>query len=130
MELNTGIKGYKELTVTPELTAAALGSGLLPVYATPAMVALMEETAAASVQPCLPEGQGTVGTLLELKHLSATPVGLKVFCETELVEIDRRRLVFEFKCRDEAGLIGEGRHERFIIKNESFMAKANAKACI
>ena len=130
MELNTGIKGYKELTVTPELTAAALGSGLLPVYATPAMVALMEETAATSVQPCLPEGQGTVGTLLELKHLSATPVGLKVFCDTELVEIDRRRLVFEFKCRDEAGLIGEGRHERFVIKNESFMAKANAKACI
>ena len=123
--LSVGIKGNLERTVTEDLTAEALGSGLLPVFATPAAVALAEETAWRSVAGELEEGQGTVGTLMELAHIAATPLGMKVRCETELVEIDRRRLVFSAKVWDEAGKIGEGTHERFIVDNERFQAKAD-----
>ena len=126
-ELKIGIIGRGERIVTRELTAAACGSGLLPVFATPQMIALMEQTAAESVAPCLPEGSSTVGVHLDIQHLSATPVGLTVTCETELVEIDRRRLVFSCKAYDSAGLIGEGRQERFIVDSEKFLAKLEAK---
>ena len=126
-ELRVGIVGKRELTVTDELTAAACGSGLLPVFATPQMIAMMEQTAAESVAPYLPEGSSTVGTHLDVRHLAATPVGLAVVCETELVEIDRRRLVFSCKAYDSAGLIGEGVQERFIVNSESFLRKAEAK---
>ena len=125
--LTTGIKGKQELTVTPELTAEALGSGLLPVFATPAVVALAEETAWKSVAPELEEGQGTVGTRMELSHIAATPVGMAVRCETELVEIDRRKLVFAIEVFDEKEKIAEGRHERFIIDNAKFLGKAQGK---
>ena len=125
--IQTGIKGRKETIVTQELTAEAVGSGLLPVYATPMMIALMEQTAYTSVSEYLEEGTGTVGTLMNVSHLAATPLGMKVYCETELVEIDRRRLVFSVKAYDECGLIGEGTHERFIIENEKFLTKANQK---
>ena len=87
--LTTGIKGNRELVVTKELTAQAMGSGELPVFATPAVVALAEETAWRSVAAYLEPGQGTVGTQLQIEHISATPVGMKVKCETELIEIDR-----------------------------------------
>ena len=80
-----------------------------------------------SVAPYLGEGEGTVGTKLEISHDAATPLGMKVWAESELIEIDRRRLVFEVKAFDECGQIGAGRHERFIINNEKFIAKANAK---
>ena len=90
--LATGIKGNRELVVTKELTAQAMGSGELPVFATPAVVALAEETAWRSVAAYLEPGQGTVGTQLQIEHISATPVGMKVRCETELIEIDRRKL--------------------------------------
>ena len=126
-ELTVGIKGTCELTVTDDMTAVKLASGLLPVYATPSLVALMENTCSNSVLDCMEEGFGTVGISLDVRHTSATPVGMKVRCESELVEIDRRRLVFEVKAYDEAGEIGYGRHERFIIDNEKFMAKVNAK---
>ena len=125
--MNTGLKNEKELMVTDELTAAKMGSGLAPVYATPCMIALIEGTAAESVEPFLEEGQGTVGTKVEVEHLAATPVGMKVWCETELIEIDRKRLVFEEKVYDETGLVGQGRHERFIIDNERFLSKVQAK---
>ena len=125
--LTLQLTGSEETVVTPANTAEAVGSGGLPVYATPSMIGLMEMTAAHSVQPHLEPGQGTVGTLLEVRHVSATPVGMKVRCESVLVEIDNRRLVFEVRAYDECGLIGEGRHERFIIQNEKFMAKTNAK---
>ena len=82
--LHTGIKGNRELTVTQELTAQAMGSGELPVFATPAVIALAEETAWRSVAPELEPGQGTVGTELHVEHISATPVGMKVRCETDL----------------------------------------------
>lgn len=126
-ELRVGIVGKRELTVTEELTAAACGSGLLPVFATPQMIAMMEQTAAESVAPYLPEGSSTVGTHLDVRHLAATPVGLAVTCETELVEIDRRRLVFSCRAYDSAGLIGEGVQERFIVNSESFLKKTEAK---
>ncbi len=125
--LEKGIKGFCELVVNESNTAEALGSGSLAVLATPSMIALMEKTARLSVDPFLEEGQSTVGTLVNVKHLSATPVGMKVTCNTELVEIDRRRLVFHVECSDEKGLIGEGDHERFIIDAEKFMSKASAK---
>ncbi len=126
--LTAGIKGRMEIEVTPELTAAKIGSGLAEVYATPYMIALIENTAWSSIAGALSEGEGTVGTKIAVEHLAATPVGMKVWCETELVEVDRRRLVFQVEVYDEAGKIGTGTHERFIINNEKFLAKANAKA--
>ncbi|MGN0415516.1 MAG: thioesterase family protein [Agathobacter sp.] len=125
--LETGIKGKQELTVTTENTAKAMGSGTLEVFATPAMIALMEKTAYESVAGELEDGSGTVGTALNVKHVSASPVGMKITCETELVKIDGRALTFSVKAYDEKGLIGEGEHERFIVYNEKFQAKADAK---
>lgn len=125
--IETGIKGRQETIVTEENSAKAVGSGTLLVFATPAMIALIEETAWKSVASSLKEGEGTVGTKLDVAHISATPVGMKVWCETELTEVDRRRLVFTVAVYDEKGKIGEGTHERFIISNEKFMEKANAK---
>ena len=123
MSLELGIKGSSSCTVTHDLTAKALRSGGLDVFATPIMIALMEEASLVSVRPYLEPGMDTVGTHLDVSHLSPTPVGMKVTAESELVEIDRRRLVFAVKAYDESGLIGEGTHERFIINNERFMAK-------
>lgn len=125
--IEVGIKGYAETVVDETNTAAALGSGLLPVYATPALVALAEEAAWKSVADALDEGQGTVGTKLDLSHIAATPVGVKVHCDAELVEIDRRRLVFSIQVFDEKEKIAEGTHERFIIDNDRFLTKANGK---
>lgn len=125
--LEVGIKGKKELMVTKENTAKAMCSGAMEVFATPAMVALMEHTAFESIAEELDEGCGTVGTSLNVKHVSATPVGMKVTCETELIRIDGRALTFSVKAYDEIGLIGEGEHERFIIFEEKFQAKADAK---
>ena len=125
--LSIGLKGLAETLVIEENTAAAMGSGLLPVFATPAMLALMEKAAAGSVQPYLPEGQGTVGTRLEVSHLAATPIGLSVRAESELIAIDRRKLRFSVRAWAGDELIGEGEHERFIIDNARFLEKALAK---
>ena len=125
--MDTGIKGYKEITVTKELTAISLGSGDLEVYATPAMIALMEGTASESVKSELDEGQGSVGIGISIKHLAATPIGMRVRCESELVEVDGRRLVFNITAYDEKDKIGEGTHERFIISNDKFQSKVNSK---
>lgn len=125
--LESGIKGRVEKTVERENLASSMGSGLMPVLATPCMVALMEETAWRSVEPYMEKGNGTVGTALNIKHLAATPEGVKVWCESELMEIDGRRLVFDVKVYDNSGIVGEGIHERFIINNEKFAAKAAEK---
>lgn len=122
-----GIKGRLEQTVTPEMSAARVGSGLVDVFATPMMIALIEKTCNESVLPCLEDGQGTVGTLVNVSHTAATPMGMRVWCESELVEVDRRRLVFKVKAFDECGIIGEGIHERFIIDTVKFEAKVQAK---
>ena len=126
-ELEIGIKGTGSVLVEQGNTALAMGSGQLPVFATPAMIALMEKTASESIQNYLEDGYGSVGTKLEVKHSSATPLGMEVHCESELLTIDGRRLIFSVKAFDKAGLIGEGTHERFLIKNESFLKKAEGK---
>lgn len=125
--LQPGIKGRQEVVVTENNSANALGSGLLEVFATPAMIALMEKTAWQSVAPDLNDGEGTVGTMLNIKHTAATPLGMRVWCESELIEVDGRRLVFRVEAYDETGKIGEGEHERFVINNRKFMTKAMAK---
>ena len=125
--METGIKGKKTIKVTEELSAKVIGSGSLEVFATPAMIALMENTASESVEPYLEDGQGTVGTMVHISHSSATAVGEEVTCETVLTEIDRKRFVFTCKVYDKAGLIGEGTHERFIIDNQKFMDKVRNK---
>ena len=125
--IEKGILGHREEMVTPDLTADRIGSGLVQVFATPMLVALMEQTCNESVTPLLEAGQGTVGTHIDISHSAATPVGMKVWCDSELVEVDRRRLVFTVKAFDECGPIGEGRHERFIIDSAKFQAKIDAK---
>lgn len=127
MELKPGIRKSAEMIVTKELCANAWGSGGLEVYATPAMIALMENTAWSSVEPYMEEGRSTVGTHLDVSHLSASPVGARITCESELVEVDGRRLVFKVSASDNAGPIGEGVHERFIINVDKFMARTEAK---
>lgn len=125
--MEAGIKHALTMTVTKKDTALTHGSGTLEVFATPAMIALMEKTAMESVSSHLGEGEATVGTLINVKHLSATPVGCTVTCESELIEADGRRLVFNVKAWDSSGVIGEGVHERFVIKAERFFEKAQAK---
>ena len=128
MALETGITGIQSVKVNESNSAKVMGSGTLDVFATPAMIALIEETAWKSVQPFLEEGEGTVGTKLEVSHDAPTPFGMTVTAKTKLVEIDGRRLVFEVEASDGTDLIGKGRHERFIIRNERFQEKANCKA--
>jgi len=122
-QIPVGVRGKEEIIVDYENTAARYGSGLVEVYATPAMVALMEKTCLNSVLTYLPEGHGTVGVKVDITHSKATPIGMKVTCESNLIEVDRRRLVFELVARDEKGEIGRGRHERFIIDTKKFMEK-------
>jgi len=125
--MNIGIKGTREITVSDKNTAETVGSGTLRVFATPVMTALIEETAWRSVAPHLKHGQGTVGTRLDISHLSPTPVGMKVRCETELTETDGRRLLFSATVYDETGIIGKGTHERFIVTEDKFCQKAENK---
>lgn len=126
-ELYKGITGSSETMVDESNTALSMGSGELEVFATPAMVALMEEAASQSVKPYLDENSTTVGTLVEIEHISATPVGVKVTCESELCHIDGRKLVFNVTASDNSGLIGRGKHERFIVEKDRFMKKAESK---
>ena len=125
--LELHIKGTAALEVTDKVTAAAVGSGMLPVFATPSMIALIEKAAAESVAPQLEAGMTTVGTRLDVAHTAATPVGMTVRAVTELTEIDGRRLIFTVQAFDDAGEIGSGTHERFIVNAEKFLAKAEAK---
>ena len=125
--VETGIKGSADLLVTKECSALHIGSGTVPVLATPMMIALMERTCRMSVKPYLEEGQETVGTHVNVSHVAATPLGMSVHCESELVEVDRHRLVFRVQVTDAAGLVGEGTHERFIVNVARFQAKTDTK---
>lgn len=125
--LETGIKGTQSVKAAEDNSAKTMGSGTLEVFATPALAALMEKTAWMSVTPYLEAGYGTVGTRLEISHEAPTPLGMTVTCDSELTEIDGRRLVFTVTARDERGLIGRGTHERFIIEEEKFQRKADQK---
>jgi len=114
-------------TVSDRNTASAYGSGYLGVYSTPAMIALMEGTALSAVDPLLPPGWSSVGTEVNIKHLSATPMGMKVSGKAELLSIDGKSLLFKVEAFDEAGKIGEGTHRRFIVENEKFLARTKEK---
>ena len=125
--MEIGIKGHAEVLVDETNIASRLGSGVVDVFATPCLIALMEEASKTSVAPYLDEGMTTVGTKLNVSHDAATPIGMKVWADSELIEIDGRRLVFSVKAYDKCGLVGQGTHERFIVRLERFMEKAAAK---
>lgn len=127
--ITVGMKGAQELTVTEELLANKVGSGLVAVYATPMMIAGIEGTAATSVAAELDEGKTTVGMQINVSHVAATPAGMKVRFETELTEIapNGKVLTFKVAAYDEKGLIGEGTHQRAIVDKARFEAKAQAK---
>lgn len=127
MPVMVGQKGRAESVVTPQNTADAVGSGLVPVFSTPFMVALMENAAVNAVQGGLEEGQGTVGTRLDVTHDSATPIGMKVWAEAEVSAVDGKKITLDIQAFDEAGPIGWGTHERFVINVERFLAKAASK---
>jgi fluoroacetyl-CoA thioesterase len=122
-----GATAERSLVVRDEDTAAHWGSGQLVVFATPYMIALMEGAAVDAVEPRLPEGYQTVGSLVNVRHLAATPVGRRVTARAVLTAIDGRKLTFRVEAHDNVGPIGEGEHERYIIDVARFMAKAAAR---
>ena len=126
-KMEIGIKGYSEMTVEPKDSAASVGSGLLEVFSTPSMVALMEKTAQDSILPYLEQGQGSVGIRMEVDHLAATPIGQKVHAESELIAIDKRILTFKITAYSEVEKIGEAVHKRCIIFNDRFLEKINER---
>lgn len=125
--LKTGMSGEVKTVVSDKNTAITHGSGSIPVFATPAMIALMENAALSSVQPYLPEGSTTVGIKISSSHIAATPLGMEVTAKSELTEIDGKRLVFKVEAFDAKEKIGEGTHERFVINIEKFMKKNEEK---
>ena len=118
-----GLRHSVQLVVEHKDTAAVYGSGALEVFATPAMIALMEKTCLEAVADKIGEGNTTVGIAVNIKHLKASPVGALIRCDAKLIEVDRKRLVFEVQCFDGDTLIGEGTHERFVVDSETFMNK-------
>lgn len=127
MSIEVGVRGRADDTVNESNTAAAACSGALTVYGTPYMIALMEKAAWTSIAPHLDPGESTVGTKLDVAHLSATPVGMKVWAESEVTLVDGKRIELTVTAYDEKGLIGQGTHERFIVTDERFLAKAARK---
>lgn len=127
-KISLGIKGTAELLVRESDLAVNVGSGNLEVLSTPTMAMLMEKAACACVADYMDSGETTVGTELSIKHLSATPVGMKILAEAEVSALNGRELVFNVAAYDEAGLIGNGIHKRFLVFSENFMSKANTKS--
>ncbi len=125
MELTLGMKGEASTLVSHENTAASVGAGGVDVFGTPMMIALMENAAWAAVAKGLDAGDVTVGTVVNVRHLGATPLGQQVRAIAELVEIDGRRLVFKVEAYDEHRKIGDGQHERFIVNLERFIKRMN-----
>lgn len=127
MSIEIGLKGRTGTTVTPENTARAMGSGTVPVFATPWMAALMESAAIQAVQLQLEADESTVGTRLDVTHDAATPIGMKVWAEAELTEVEGRKLTFAVTAFDETGRIGGGIHQRFVIQVDKFLARTQSK---
>lgn len=127
MDITVGMKAEVTSFVTREDTAAEVGSGALLVYATPCMVAMMEDAACCAIQPALPEDKTSVGIRLEIDHVSATPVGMEVRAEAEVTEVSERTVTFKVTAYDEAGVIGEGTHKRAIVSSQRFLDKTYAK---
>ena len=127
MEITIGMKGEVQSFVEREDTAKEVGSGSLLVYATPCMVALMEGAACDAIKDALGEEKTSVGTELNISHLSATPVGLEVRAEAEVTAVEGKVITFEIAAYDEAGQIGKGIHKRVIVNSQKFLDKAYAK---
>lgn len=127
MNIPIGTLGRAETAVTAQNTALAVGSGSLPVFATPMMAALMERAAAAALSSFLEPGQSSVGTHLSISHTSATPVGLRVWAEATVTQVDARTVTFSVAAFDPAGPIGSGVHQRVLIQEERFLSKAAQK---
>lgn len=127
-ELKPGLQGATEIVVGTRDTAPHVGSGKIKVLATPVMVNLMEEAALHAVEGLLPEGHQTVGTRLDISHIAATPVGMRVIARAELIKVDGRRLTFRVSAEDEKEPIGEGVHERIIVNVASFDKRTQDKA--
>ncbi len=126
-EFKTGLVGRAETIVTESNTATAIGSGALPVFSTPHMIALMENASMNAIAPCLEDGQGSVGTKIDVAHVAATPMGMTVRAESTITRIEGRMLSFEVRAWAGDELIGEGTHQRCIIYNQRFMEKTQAK---
>lgn len=127
MAIEVGLKGRAETVVTEQNTASAVGSGLVPVFATPYMIALMENAAVNALLPALAGDEGSVGTHLDVSHDAATPVGMKVWAQAEVTAVEGKRISFTVAAFDEAGQIGRGTHQRFIIKPEKFLEKTRTR---
>ncbi len=127
MSIEIGMKAVAESVVTPERTAKAVGSGELEVYATPMMTALMEQAAYMAIAPTLPEGDSSVGCVLNISHVSATPVGMAVRAEAEVTAVEGKMVHFSLKAFDEKGLIGEGSHVRALVHSDRFVEKTYGK---
>ena len=127
MEITVGMKGEVATLAEREDTAKEVGSGSLLVYATPCMVALMEGAACEAIQEALSDSQTTVGTELNIQHISATPVGLEVRAEAEVIAVEGKVITFAVKAFDEAGEIGNGTHKRVIVNTQKFLEKAYDK---
>ena len=126
-ELVPGLHAEVEHTVTDAASASNWGSGLVPVFSTPALVGLMESTAVAALTGRLAPGQTTVGAHIDVRHLAATPIGMQVRARAELMGVEGRRLVFKIQAWDESELIGEADHERFVVDEAKFIGRVQAK---
>lgn len=127
MDIKVGESHSMTLTVEKQHTAAVVGSGLAEVFATPMMIGMMENTAAACLGRFLLQGQSSVGTYVGVSHDAATPVGMQVCVTATITAVDRRKVEFDVEARDEVELIGRGTHTRFVVDNEKFMGKAMGK---
>lgn len=126
-EIIIGTTGKAETKATEDKLASSVGSGSLRVFATPEMIALMEQAACNALADKLEGDETTVGTELNVKHVSATPEGMNVCAEAEVIAVNGREFTFTVKAYDDAGLIGEGEHKRFLVFGDKFIAKANTK---
>lgn len=126
-EVKIGDRKKIGAAVTDLNTAAAVKSGELNVFATPMMIALIEQCSAELMKEYLDEGETSVGTFISVSHVSATPVGMQVYAESEIISVNGREVAFSVKAYDEAGLIGEGEHKRFAVMSEKFQKKADSK---
>ena len=127
-KIEPGLTGHAEMVVGTNDTAPRVGSGHIAVLATPKMINLIEEAALNAVEQLLPEGKQSLGTHLDVSHIAATPVGMTVTAEAELIEVDGRKLLFAVRARDQMDLISEGRHERVVVTASSFQARLNEMA--
>ena len=126
-EIEPGQSAERETRVTGALLAPHLGSGSVPVYGTPAMVALIEAAAVAAIDPALPEGQVSVGFALDVRHLAATPPGERVRARAEVLAVEERKVTFRVQAWDEHALIGEGTHTRYVVDAARFMARVRTE---